>query len=295
MSHYASIFKPDLFQGQRIIVTGGGSGIGRCTSHELAALGADVVLIGRTQAKLAVVADEIHQDGGLASIVALDIRDEGAVQKAVASLVESGPIDGLVNNAGGQFPAPLAQISQKGFEAVMRTNLVGGFLMARELFNQCMRHRGGAIVNITAEHFRGMPGMGHSGASRAGMENLTRTAAVEWAANGVRVNAVAPGLIASSGLDTYPEAVQTMIRAMADKPPLGRFGLEAEVSAAIVFLLSEAATYITGATLRVDGALSLNSTIWPVKRPQTTSAFAGFHRAVTPIALVDPSSDGAVD
>ena len=205
-------FRPDLFKGKTMVVTGGGSGIGRCTAHELASLGAHTVLIGSTEAKLLRVAEEISEDGGQASIQTLDIRKEDDVKDVVGKVVaEHGPIYGLVNNAGGQFPAPLAAINQKGFETVVRTNLVGGFLVARECFTQSMNRHGGSIVNIVADMWNGMPMMGHSGAARAGMVNFTQTAAVEWANCGVRVNAVAPGWIASSGMDTYDGSVKAMI------------------------------------------------------------------------------------
>ncbi len=207
---YDSIFRPGLFDGQTIIVTGGGSGIGRCTAHELAALGAHVVLVGRKAEKLEKTAGEIVEDGGSVSWHACDIREEEAVKTLVANiLAERGTIHHLVNNAGGQYPSPLASISQKGFETVLRTNLVGGFLVAREVFNQSMSKTGGSIVNMLADMWGGMPGMGHSGAARSGMENFTRTAAVEWGHAGVRVNAVAPGWIASSGMDTYEGACPT--------------------------------------------------------------------------------------
>ena len=141
-------------------------------------------------------------------------------------------------------------ISQKGWEAVVRTNLTGGFLMARECYTQWMRAHGGAIVNIVADMWNGMPGMGHCGAARAGMVNFTETAAVEWAASGVRVNAVAPGWIASSGFDTYPRTMRQAHAALtdADKLPLPRFGTESEVSAAIVFLLSPRRAHSSPAT-----------------------------------------------
>jgi citronellol/citronellal dehydrogenase len=211
-ARYASAFRPGLFDGRLYWVTGGGSGIGRCVAHELSSLGATVVLSGRSQDKLEHVAREIAEDGGRCTTRAFDIRDETAVEAAVAGVkAEHGPIHGLVNNAGGQFPAPLAAISKKGFEAVVANNLTGGFLMSREVYKQCMAEHGGAIVNMTADFRNGMPGMGHSGAARAGMSNLTMTAAVEWAASGVRVNAVAPGWIASSGMDTYDGAMKAMI------------------------------------------------------------------------------------
>ena len=285
-THYASVFRPGLFEGRVVWVTGGGSGIGRCVAHELAALGAQVVISGRTQAKLDAVAAEIAQDGGRCDTVAFDIRDEDAVKANVAAVVaKHGPVSGLVNNAGGQFPAPLLAISKKGFDAVVANNLTGGFLMMRELFNQCMQAHGGAVVNMTADFRNGMPGMGHSGAARAGMSNLTATAAFEWAHAGVRVNAVAPGWIASSGMDTYGGAMKMIIPKLKQHVPLRRMGVEAEVSAAIVFLLSPAAAFITGVTLQIDGAASLGSDIFPLGSTSTSVPFDGFHRATTPEVL----------
>ena len=155
---YDSIFRPGLFDGQTIIVTGGGSGIGRCTAHELAALGAHVVLVGRKAEKLEKTAGEIVEDGGSVSWHACDIREEEAVKTLVANiLAERGTIHHLVNNAGGQYPSPLASISQKGFETVVRTNLVGGFLVAREVFNQSMSKTGGSIVNMLADMWAACP------------------------------------------------------------------------------------------------------------------------------------------
>ncbi|AVO60312.1 SDR family oxidoreductase [Pseudomonas chlororaphis] len=285
---YDSIFKPDLFAGQTIIVTGGGSGIGRCTAHELAALGARVLLVGRKADKLHKVATEIAEDGGQASGHACDIRDEEAVKALVSELIrEHGPLHGLVNNAGGQYPSPLASINQKGFETVLRTNLVGGFLMAREVFNQSMSKHGGSIVNMLADMWGGMPGMGHSGAARSGMDNFTKTAAFEWGHAGVRVNAVAPGWIASSGMDTYEGAFKALIPTLREHVPLKRIGTESEVSAAIVFLLSPAAAFISGSTLRIDGAASLGSRTWPLHKASHSQSYNGFHRAYLPDVLKD--------
>jgi len=283
---YQSIFREGLFAGQVVIVTGGGSGIGRCTAHELGALGAVVALVGRKPDKLATVAAEIAEDGGKASAHACDIREEEKVAATVAAVLKThGRIDGLVNNAGGQFQAPLETISQKGWEAVVRTNLTGGFLMARECYTQGMRDHGGAIVNIVADMWNGMPGMGHSGAARAGMVNFTATAAAEWGAAGVRVNAVAPGWIASSGFDAYPDSVKPMLRSLRHHTPLQRFGTEAEVSAAVVFLLSPAATFISGATLRVDGAAPNAKRHVALEAHARSKPFAGFHRAILPKTL----------
>lgn len=283
---YQSVFKSDLYQGKVMVVTGGGSGIGRCTAHELAALGAKVVLIGRNETKLSSVQNEIREDGGEAVYFVCDIRDEEAVKNTVKNiLLQTDVIDGLVNNAGGQYPAPMSTITQKGFETVVRTNLVGGFLFAREVYTQCMQKRGGAIVNIIADMWGGMPGMAHSGAARAGMDNLTKTAGYEWACSGVRVNAVAPGWIASSGLDTYEGPVKAILPKLKDAVPLKRMGTEAEISSAICFLLSDAAAFITGATLRIDGAASLGNPLWPMQPAKNVKTFNGFHRAVMPKIL----------
>ncbi len=277
-----------MFDGKVAVVTGGGSGIGRCTAHELAALGAKVVVMGRKVEKLARVVAEIAEDGGSAEAAALDIRDEDAVKAAVAAVVaRHGRVNCLLNNAGGQFPAPLSAITKRGFEAVVATNLTGGFLMMREVFVQSMSKHGGAIVNMLADMRNGMPGMGHSGAARAGMENLTKTAAFEWAYAGVRVNAVAPGWIASSGMDNYGPEMRAVIQGLAKHVPMKRLGLEAEVSAAICFLLSPAAAFITGAILPIDGGAPLGNRAFPLQEAVRGAAFDGFHRATPPDVLND--------
>lgn len=306
---FDSIFRPGLFAGQTQVVTGGGSGIGRCTAHELASLGATVVLTGRQPERLEVVAREIAAAGGVAHALPCDIRDEERVRAMVAeALARTGRIDGLVNNAGGQFAAPLASISQKGWETVVRTNLTGGFLCARECYTQWMAEHGGAIVNIVADMWGSMPGMGHSGAARAGMVSFTETAAVEWAPSGVRVNAVAPGWIASSGMDTYPEWMHRFLRVLSQAVPLQRLGTESECSAAICFLLSPAAAFISGSVLRVDGAApnaKLSSPLsaivpdaeraaaegrspWPLPpHERAPRPWNGFHLAATPRVFRD--------
>jgi len=290
---YQSVFRKSLFAGRVVMVTGGGSGIGRCTAHELAALGAHVVLVGRKLEKLQAVADEIRSDcpdGGGVSLHTCDIRQEGPVKATIAAVVAvHGRIDALVNNAGGQYITPLEKISLKGWDAVVATNLTGGFLVARECYLQSMERHGGAIVNIVADIWGSMPGMAHSGAARAGMVSFTETAAAEWAQSGVRVNAVAPGYIASSGMDHYPPEAADMLRGIARTVPLGRFGNEAETSAAIVFLLSPAASFISGTVLRVDGARLQLRAGWEqaVAGPEAQGRaavrpFEGFHRYQLP-------------
>ncbi len=285
MLGYRSIFRTGLFQGQAAIVTGGGSGLGRCTAHELAALGARVALVGRKLEKLERVREEIAQARGEARCYACDIREEDGVRQTVANvLADFGRIDHLVNNAGGQFSAPLEKISAKGWDTVVRTNLGGGFLVARECYTQCMKAAGsGAIVNLIADMWGGMPGMGHSGAARAGMLNFTETAAYEWAP--IRVNAVAPGWIASSGLDQYPAEMTAHIRELHKQVPLGRLGTESEVSAAIVYLLSPAAAFVSGSCLRVDGAVPNVRHHRNLLGQGTTEAFDGFHLATKPKVL----------
>lgn len=285
---YRSVFHPDLFKDQVFIVTGGGSGIGRCTAHELAALGARVALVGRKAEKVEAVKGEITEDGGVASAHVCDIREEESVKETVKAIIgEHDGLNGVVNNAGGQFPSPLANINQKGWETVVRTNLTGGFLIAREAYNQALSKTGGAIVNIVADMWGGMPGMGHSGAARAGMVNFTQTAAVEWGCSGVRVNAIAPGWIASSGMDNYPEHMKQWIRSLGDNVPIKRMGTESEVSAAICFLLSPGAAFISGDCLRIDGAASQGGRVWPFPKAKNNEPFNGFHRAVTPKVLSD--------
>ena len=287
---YASVFSKGMMAGKVMVVTGGGSGIGRCTAHELSALGAHVVLIGRKVEKLQAVQAEITQDGGSASFHVCDIRQEEVVKETIAAIVAAhGRIDGLVNNAGGQYVTPLEAITAKGWEAVVNSNLTGGFLMARETYLQSMKQYGGAIVNIVADMWGSMPGMAHSGAARAGMVSLTETAALEWAHSGVRVNAVAPGYIASSGMDHYPPEMGPRFREMFKTVPLGRFGTEAETSAGIVFLLSPGASFISGTTMRIDGARPQARMGWGMtvasaesQQRDAVKPFGGFHRAVVP-------------
>src|SRR5437764_3626799 len=284
MASYQSVFRSGLFEAKTAIVTGAGSGIGRCTAHELAALGARVALIGRKAEKLEVVSREIADAGGTARCYAADIREEERVAEVVrAALADHGRIDFLVNNAGGQFSSALEKISARGWDAVVRTNLTGGFLMAREVYTRWMKQNGGAIVNMIADMWNSMPNMGHSGAARAGMLNFTETAALEWAP--VRVNAVAPGWIASSGLDHYPAQMREHIRGLPGKVPLNRLGTESEISAAIVFLLSPAAAFISGSCIRIDGAVPNVKPNYTLPPRGTTPTFDGFHLATKPKVL----------
>lgn len=283
---YQSVFARDLFKNQTIIVTGGGSGIGRCTAHELAALGANVVIVGRDTDKLKAVEKEIKEDGGEVSIKGCDIRDESMVVDVIDFTVDTyGGINGLVNNAGGQYRTPMKTISTKGFEAVVRNNLTGGFIFMREAYNRWMEKNGGNIVNIIADIWNGWPDFAHSGAARGGMLTLTETAACEWAVSNVRVNSVAPGGIASSGFDTYPPEILDKLYEYPERVPLQRYGVESEISASIVFLLSPAAAYITGSCIRVDGGAPNARQTWNLEKSDRNKPFHGFHRTIMPKVL----------
>ncbi len=254
------VFAPGTLRDQVAIVTGGGSGIGLATAHEMIRLGARVAICGRSQDKLDAAVAELGKN---AFAKTCDIREPAQVEAFVRAVVaEFGKVDILVNNAGGQFPSPAQHISPNGFLAVVKNNLVGTFHMCREAANQAMiPQKRGRIVNVIANIYRGFPGMVHTGAARAGVENMTMTLAVEWAQHGILVNAVAPGIIRSSGTAQYPPE---LLEKAIHEVPLKRAGTCEEVAASIVFLASPAAQYITGATLRLDGAQSLSGKTWDV-------------------------------
>lgn len=278
---YRSAFAPGLFDGTVVLITGGGTGIGRALAHELAALGATVVIAARREEPLLATVAEIAEAGGRADHVLVNIREQESIEAMVTEvLARHGRIDGLVNNAGGQFPSPAEAISPNGWRTVVDLNLNGTFLVTREVFNAWMGANGGAVVSVIADMWNGFPMMAHTGAARAGVENLTKTLATEWGPRGVRVNAVAPGTIYSSGMDTYEEGFARAIAEQASRIPAGRVGTESETSAAVVFLLSDAAAFITGETLKVDGGASLAKVqLTPLTAHDAIPAFDGFHLA----------------
>jgi citronellol/citronellal dehydrogenase len=280
---YASGFRPGLFTDRIVLVAGGGGGLGRCIAHELAFLGARLVLAGRSLDKLERTRDEIVEDGGqVVSCLAAELRDEQAVVDLVARAIESaGPLNGLVGAAGGQFPKRLEDLSLNGWNAVIQNNMTSYFLLSREVYRQSMAEHGGAIVHIGADYRRGMPGMGHNGAARAGLANFAMTSASEWAHAGVRVNCVIPGFIDTTGLDRYPETAWEGLRKISNRIPLKRHGTAAEVSAAVVFLLSDMAAYITGAELFVDGGVGngASSFLFDAPAAKNGTAWDAFHRS----------------
>jgi NAD(P)-dependent dehydrogenase (short-subunit alcohol dehydrogenase family) len=267
MPYRSPMFAPGLFAGQVVLVTGGGTGIGLASAREFAALGARVAIAGRTEEKLAAGRAALEADGAEPLAQTCDIREPAACEALVdAVLGRFGRLDVLVNNAGGQFPSPAAQMTPKGFDAVVRNNLSGTFSMTRAAAARAMLPaKRGRVVNVIANVARGFPGMAHTGAARAGVDNLTKSLAVEWAPLGLRVNAVAPGNnIRSSGTAQYGEAMLEVARRAT---PLKRLGTPEEVARVIVFLSSDLNDYVTGCTYYVDGGQSLWGDIWPIDEP----------------------------
>lgn len=256
-------------EGKVAIVTGASRGIGEAIAVEFARHGASVMLASRKIEGLQAVAEKIRAQGGTAEYMACHTGKEEQTRALVEATVERfGKIDVLVNNAGGQFPSPAQMISPKGFEAVVRNNLLGTFQMTHACANRAfIPQKRGRIVNITAEVSRGFPGMAHTGAARAGVENLTKSLAVEWAQFGIRVNAVAPGVIKTTGTRQYGDA---LLESSKKACPLKRLGTPEEVAHLITYLASPFADYITGQVVTIDGGASLWGDTWyiPEEVPQ---------------------------
>uniref|UniRef100_A0A672FJZ4 Peroxisomal trans-2-enoyl-CoA reductase n=2 Tax=Salarias fasciatus TaxID=181472 RepID=A0A672FJZ4_SALFA len=267
----ASVFRPGLFKHKVAIVTGGGTGIGKAISAELLELGCNVVISSRKTERLEAAAQEMRHKippSSPASVTAFpcNIRNEDEVKTLVSSVLERhGRIDFLVNNGGGQFSCPVENMSSKGWKAVVDTNLTGTFHCCKEVYAAWMKEHGGVIINIIADMWKGFPGMAHTGAARAAVDNLTKTLSVEWASSGVRVNAVAPGTIFSkTAMENYKELGPHIFKMSSSFNLAKRLGLPEEISSVVCFLLSPAASYISGATLRVDAGQSLYPSMWEV-------------------------------
>ena len=253
------MFDKNTFNNKIALVTGGRSGIGFQIAKDLLQLGATVIIASRKEEALKKAAEKLTKFGTVHSHPC-DIRKTEEIQGLVKVIQEKcGRLDILINNAGGQFPALTEYINDKGWNAVINNNLNGTFYMIREMGNAFfIPQKNGIIVNIIADILRGFPGMIHTGAARAGVENITKTIAQEWSDFNIRINCVAPGIIESTGLDTYPKPVQDMFEEAKKAIPMHRFGTVKDVSNAVCFFASDLSAYCTGTTLYVDGAQHLN-------------------------------------
>jgi len=258
-----SIYRAGLFKDRVAIVTGGGSGIGLAIARELAELGAKVCIASRKQERIDAAKAELKSHGLDVLGTTVDIRELESVAKMVDFVLEKlGPIDILVNNAGGQFPTAAENLAPKGWDAVIRNNLNGTFYVTQAVATKSMIPRKkGRIINIIANIARGFPGMIHTGAARAGVDNMTKTLAVEWAQYDIQVNAVAPGIIRSSGVDQYPPEIVEMSR---QRTPQKRLGTVEEVADLVVYLASDAASFVTGETWYIDGGAHLWGDTWMI-------------------------------
>jgi citronellol/citronellal dehydrogenase len=267
----SKLFQPGLLDGQVAIVSGGGSGLGRASALELAALGARVVVCGRRSEPLEETA--AAAGGGGVEACACDIREENQVEALVDGVLERhGRIDLLVNNAGGQYMSPAEDITPKGFRTVMRLNVEGTWLMTHAVATKAMMGRagrappgapprGGKIINVTLSPHHGLPGMAHSSAARAAVENLTRVLSIEWARFGIRLTALAAGHFGTETLRTkYPKQV---VEGVAGTVPLGRLGTEEEFAWLVAYLATPAGDYFSGAVLTLDGGRDNWFGSWP--------------------------------
>jgi len=256
------MFQKKLFKGQTILVTGGGSGIGFEIAKQFLHYGAEVYIASRKEERLENAQKALSEFGDCKSFK-LDIRDNEKIEE-LAKLIEaqSGKLDILINNAGGQFTSPAKDFSAKGWNAVINTNLNGTWFMTQAMDKHFfLKQQSGAIVNIVINNFRGFPGMAHSGAARAGVENLSKSLAIEWVKGNIRINCVAPGIIKTTGLENYPPE---FVAKVSKNIPMKRLGTTEEVANLVLYLSSPMANYITGETIYIDGGNRLWGDNWEI-------------------------------
>ncbi|MCR9095451.1 MAG: SDR family oxidoreductase [bacterium] len=262
----ATVFRDDLLRGRTALVTGAGSGIGKAISVLFARLGARIVLASRSEEKLATTAALLDRIGADHHVKPTNIRDPEQVDALFEALEADGIVpDVLINNAGGQFPQASAALSDKGWRAVIDTNLNGTWTMMQRAARLWQREQvPGAIVNIIAPHLRGMYGLAHTVAARAAVDHLSRNLAVEWAPDRIRVNCVLPGPIDTEGMNVYPPEAQAR---MARSNPMMRLGDAQDIAQACVYLAADSGRFITGETLVVDGGHQLWGELWLTDKP----------------------------
>ncbi|MEQ8663651.1 MAG: SDR family oxidoreductase [Gammaproteobacteria bacterium] len=265
---HPTVFAPDLLAGQLVFVSGGGSGIGRATAWLAARLGARVVIGGRKEEKLAGVVDAInaHLGASPASYAVLDIREREAVDAAFARInADLGPLDILVNSAGGQFPQPAIDYTEKGWHTVVNTNLHGTWhMMQAAALAWREQRRGGSIVNVVVVN-QGLYGVAHTSAARAGVMAFSQKAAVEWAPLGIRVNCVGPGAIETEGWAVYSEQARSRY---PRTNPMMRAGSPWEIAEACLFVGGPGGRFINGETLVVDGGGQHWGEVWTTGKPE---------------------------
>ncbi len=255
----SEIFRPGLLDGQVIVVTGGGSGLGRATAIELASLGAKVVVAGRRREPLEETAQLCE---GECEAVVCDIREEDQVEALVDGVLERHErIHTLVNNAGGQFMSPAEDISAKGFRTVVKLNLEGTWLMTQAVARRSMIPSGGGkVISVTLSPHHGLPGMAHSSAARAAVENMMRVLSIEWSRFDIKLNAIASGHFETDAIQKYPEPVKAGVSRTV---PLGRLGQPIEQAWLVAYLASPAGDYYSGAIFTLDGARDNWLGPWP--------------------------------
>ena len=259
-------YRDDLFAGQVAVVTGGAGGIGRAICVLLGRLGAEIVTCGRNQDKLDEVAESLRSLGVSCSTHQMTIRDPEQVEAMFAEVwAKQGRVDVVVNNAGGQFPAPALDITPKGWAAVVETNLYGQWYVMQSAARQWIEHgHPGSIVNIGTIVGRGSVGIPHTAAARAGRVKLSRSLALEWAPENLRSNTVAVGVVRSPGLTNYPPEA----RPSFDHNPQRRIGEVHDVAQAVAYLASPVASgYVTADEIHVAGGEQIWGEYWAMGKP----------------------------